>query len=143
MDTLTLNSSSVFDLKDIATKILDFSSKHKIWLFEGEMGVGKTTLIKHIAESLGSEDLINSPTYSLVNEYEDGKGETFYHFDFYRIKDEVEALEMGCEEYFYSGNICLIEWPSKIKKLIPENHLMIAMELGIKNQRIIKLTKHG
>ncbi|WP_020527899.1 tRNA (adenosine(37)-N6)-threonylcarbamoyltransferase complex ATPase subunit type 1 TsaE [Flexithrix dorotheae] len=143
MNSLILTSSSLADLNDIAGKIVEFSSDQKIWLFEGEMGVGKTTLIKHLAERLGSEDLINSPTYGLVNEYEDGNGNPFYHFDFYRIKNEVEALEMGCEEYFYSGNICLIEWPSKIEKLIPENHLMIAMELGNENQRIINLTKHG
>jgi tRNA threonylcarbamoyladenosine biosynthesis protein TsaE len=84
------------------------------------MGVGKTTLIKEIAKQLGYKDIVSSPTYSLVNEYE-GMDQKIYHFDFYRIKDETEALDMGLEDYLYTNNWNLIEWPEKIKNLLPKN----------------------
>ncbi|MBA3985642.1 MAG: tRNA (adenosine(37)-N6)-threonylcarbamoyltransferase complex ATPase subunit type 1 TsaE [Flavobacteriales bacterium] len=92
----------------------------KTLLFYGEMGVGKTTLIKEIAKQLGYKDIVSSPTYSLVNEYE-GMDQKIYHFDFYRIKDETEALDMGLEDYLYTNNWNLIEWPEKIKNLLPKN----------------------
>jgi|SRR5690606_1793448 len=112
----TLNSIS--ELPQIAQEILS-GFQHKIILFEGEMGAGKTTLIKEIIKQMGSEDETSSPTFSIVNEYETQKGKVF-HFDFYRIKSEEEALDFGVEEYFDSGNFCFIEWPEKVKNLIPE-----------------------
>ncbi len=92
----------------------------KTLLFYGEMGVGKTTLIKEIVKQLGYKDTVSSPTYSLVNEY-DGLNQKIYHFDFYRITDETEALDIGIEEYLFSNNWNLIEWPEKIENLLPHN----------------------
>ena len=88
--------------------------------FYGEMGAGKTTLIRALCEHLGVEDDVNSPTFSIVNEYRTGSGETIYHFDFYRIDKPEEAMDFGVEEYFYGGNRCLVEWPEQIERLLPE-----------------------
>ena len=96
------------------------SNNRRIWSFEGEMGAGKTTLIKAICNTLGVIDEVSSPTFSLVNEYKTKDGKTIYHFDFYRIKNIEEVYDIGYEDYFFSGNICLIEWPEKIKELLKE-----------------------
>ncbi|MDQ3393852.1 MAG: tRNA (adenosine(37)-N6)-threonylcarbamoyltransferase complex ATPase subunit type 1 TsaE [Bacteroidota bacterium] len=133
---------SLEELGTIASKIISFAVDLNIWLFVGEMGVGKTTLIKEISQQLGVIDNVHSPTYSLVNEYGLTSGEVLYHFDFYRLKYETEAMDIGVEEYFYSGNKCLIEWPEKIPSLIPEKYLMISISLTDKNQRSIFLSKH-
>ncbi|CAL2064319.1 tRNA (adenosine(37)-N6)-threonylcarbamoyltransferase complex ATPase subunit type 1 TsaE [Tenacibaculum sp. 190524A05c] len=129
---------SLDQLREIAQEVIA-SSKHKILLFNGEMGVGKTTLIKEICSILGVQDTISSPTFSLVNEYVTDKNETVYHFDFYRIKDEEEALDMGIEDYFYNDNWCLVEWPQNIKNLLPLNSVNIYIELNSDNQRNIQL----
>ncbi len=129
---------SLEQIRDIAQEVIA-SSKHKILLFNGEMGVGKTTLIKEICSILGVEDTISSPTFSLVNEYATGNNEIVYHFDFYRIKDEEEALDMGIEDYFYNDNWCLVEWPQNIKNLLPLNSVNIHIELTSDNQRNIQL----
>ena len=109
---------SLSDIQSIAKEILNFST-YKCFLFYGEMGVGKTTLIKEIAKELKVIDTVNSPTFSLVNEYRTNEDSIIFHFDFYRIDDENEALHLGFEEYFYSGNLCLIEWPENIKNIVP------------------------
>ena len=106
------------DLNDIAKKIIQ-QVENRILLFYGDMGVGKTTLIKEICKELGIEDVTSSPTFSLVNEYHTNNGEIVYHFDFYRIEKEEEAYDMGVEDYFYSDAWCLIEWPSTIQNLLP------------------------
>ncbi|CAL2084554.1 tRNA threonylcarbamoyladenosine biosynthesis protein TsaE [Tenacibaculum sp. 190524A05c] len=129
---------SLDQLREIAQEVIA-SSKHKILLFNGEMGVGKTTLIKEICSILGVQDTISSPTFSLVNEYVTDKNETVYHFDFYRIKEEEEALDMGIEDYFYNDNWCLVEWPQNIKNLLPLNSVNIHIELNSDNQRNIQL----
>mgnify|MGYP000538029329 FL=1 len=108
---------TIQDLPKIAEKVL-FNTSNKILLFYGNMGVGKTTMIKELAKRLGVKDTISSPTFSIVNEYEIDNDKV-YHFDFYRIKNEEEALDIGIEEYFYSGNWVLIEWPENIKSLLP------------------------
>lgn len=130
------------DLEVVAKEIITFAENLNIWIFAGEMGVGKTTLIKEICQVLGVKDNVHSPTYSLVNEYEGSSGETFYHFDFYRLKNETEAMDIGVDEYFYSGNKCFIEWPEKIPSLLPEQHLEISISLNDKNIRSIFLSKH-
>lgn len=140
---LYLNSRSLSDLEDLAVQIIDFAGNRKVWLLEGEMGVGKTTLAKAIFKRMGVAGTVQSPTYSLVNEYEGKEGQVFYHFDFYRIRQETEAMDMGVEEYFDSGNYCLIEWPSKISSLIPNNHLKISLTLTDHHQRNLHLSKHG
>ena len=113
------------DLPDIANKIVS-NIKEKIVLFEAEMGVGKTTLIKEICKHLGVESVISSPTYSLVNEYESRDG-LIYHFDFYRIEHEYEAIDIGAQEYFDSGAFCFIEWPERIDSLIPPEAVRISL----------------
>jgi tRNA threonylcarbamoyladenosine biosynthesis protein TsaE len=98
--------------------------------FDGEMGSGKTTLIKAVCECMGCVDGVNSPTFSIINEYFTNNGVTVYHFDFYRLKSLREALDLGVEEYFYSGNFCFIEWPQLVESLLPENHIHIHIEKG-------------
>ncbi len=113
------------ELVNLAQRIIDDFKNPKIWIFEGEMGAGKTTFIKAICKMLGVSSTVQSPTFSLINEYITDEGEEIYHFDFYRLKTETEALDFGVEEYFYSGNLCLIEWAEKIPNLIPEKFLKI------------------
>jgi tRNA threonylcarbamoyladenosine biosynthesis protein TsaE len=136
-----ISLNSLEDIADVSQKIVKFSDNLRVWAFEGEMGAGKTTLIRAICETLKVKDNVSSPTFSLVNEYETASGETLYHFDFYRIRNLREAADMGCEEYFYSGNYCFIEWPSKIDTLLPEHYLQITIELNSNSQRNIQLLK--
>lgn len=129
---------SLLEIPQIASQIIA-STSNKMLLFYGEMGVGKTTLIKEICKQLGVLDNISSPTFSLVNEYKTDKNKTVFHFDFYRINDENEALDIGIEDYFYDNHWCLIEWPQNIKNLLPleaiEIHLSI-FEDGKRNIHI-------
>ena len=129
---------SFLDLNQIAKEIIR-NSKHKILLFHGEMGVGKTTLIKEICKILGTDVLINSPTFSIVNEYITNTNEIIYHFDFFRIKNEEEALNLGIEDYFYSNAWCLIEWPSVIQNLVPLKNSTIHITELNNGQRNIEL----
>lgn len=124
------------DIKDIAKAIINVSPS-KILLFNGNMGVGKTTLIKEIANELGVDDITSSPTFSLVNEYH-GIQDIIYHFDFYRIDNEEEALDIGIEEYFYNDAWCLIEWPEKIPNLIPEDATHIQITENADGSRTIE-----
>ncbi len=113
----------VFSLDKIDSAAAHFfeSNPNKVVLFNGLMGAGKTTFIKALCRHLGVEDVTSSPTFSLVNDYETPEGKSIYHFDLYRINSEIEALDMGIEEYLYSGNWCFIEWPEKIPNLLPDN----------------------
>jgi tRNA threonylcarbamoyladenosine biosynthesis protein TsaE len=126
------------DLPTIASEIIA-SVKSKQLLFYGEMGAGKTTLIKEICNQLDVLDTISSPTFSLVNEYETSKTKKVFHFDFYRIEDEEEALDMGIEEYFDNKYWCLIEWPENIKNLLPLDAVQIYLSILDKGQRNIQL----
>lgn len=126
---MILKASSLSELDEIAKRIIDFSKEKKVVLFYGEMGAGKTTLIKIICKLLHVEDLTSSPTFSLVNEYYSPLlKDAVYHFDFYRLEDEEEAMDMGVEDYFYSNNYCLIEWPEKIPNLLPESYVTVKIE---------------
>lgn len=129
---------SIVDLTEIAIAIIA-GAKYKTLLFYGEMGVGKTTLIKEICKQLKVIDTISSPTYSLVNEYQTSKGETVFHFDFYRITNEIEALDMGIEEYLYNNHWCLIEWPQNVENLLPLEVVEIHLTLLENNQRNIQI----
>lgn len=120
-------------------KELIATTKHKIILFYAEMGAGKTTLIKEICKQLGVEDVISSPTFSLVNEYKTKDDKQIYHFDFYRIEDEEEALDIGIEDYFDSGNWCFVEWPNNIENLVPLDAVEIHISILEDNQRNIQL----
>jgi tRNA threonylcarbamoyladenosine biosynthesis protein TsaE len=106
------------DLDQIAKEVIS-TTQNKTLLFYGQMGVGKTTLIKELCKELGTDDVTSSPTFSIVNEYRTADGQTVYHFDFYRIEDENEAYDIGIEDYFYSDAWCLIEWPENIQNLLP------------------------
>jgi len=119
---------SLDEIDYIAQQILE-QKPEKVILFEAEMGTGKTTLIKALCKALKVEDTISSPTFSLVNEYETTNGELIYHFDFYRLKSEEEALDFGIEDYLYSGNFCFLEWSEKIPNLIPDKHTTIKIRV--------------
>jgi len=119
---------SLDQIQEVAEQILASNPK-KIILFNGEMGVGKTTLIKQLCRSLGVESATSSPTFSLVNEYSTSNNQIVYHFDFYRLNKETEALDMGVDDYLYSGNWCFIEWSEKIENLLPEETSIINIEL--------------
>jgi tRNA threonylcarbamoyladenosine biosynthesis protein TsaE len=116
-------------LSEVARQVIAAAGTKNIWIFEGEMGAGKTTLIKAICKELGVKGNIQSPTFSIVNEYLTDKGKTIYHFDFYRLKKEEEALDFGVEEYFDSGNICLLEWAEKIESILPDDFFKITINL--------------
>lgn len=114
----------VDDLNRVAKEFLASTGDNTIYALYGPMGVGKTTFVKAVAECLGIEDDVNSPTFAIVNEYLTAKGDSVYHFDFYRVKNIEEAMDFGYEEYFYSGNRCFIEWPEMVEPLLPDNTLI-------------------
>jgi tRNA threonylcarbamoyladenosine biosynthesis protein TsaE len=118
---------SLKDIDKIARKLLE-ESQTKTILFKGEMGSGKTTLISAMVKILGGESKVSSPTFSIVNEYK-VKSDIVYHFDFYRIKNQIEALDIGIEDYFYSGNWNFVEWPEKIKPLLPNKTTAIKLTI--------------
>jgi tRNA threonylcarbamoyladenosine biosynthesis protein TsaE len=130
---------SIDQLEEVAQKIIANNPK-KVILFHGEMGVGKTTLIKQLCKTLGVIGATSSPTFSLVNEYEATDNQLVYHFDFYRLNKEEEALDMGIDDYLYSGNWCFIEWAEKIPNLIPETHSLITISLLADGKRSLTLS---
>ena len=119
---------SLDEIQEVAQKIMAFQP-HKVLLFEGDMGMGKTTLINTLCKKMGVEGVTSSPTFSIVNEYQTSDNQTIYHFDFYRLKQETEALDFGVEDYLYSGNWCFIEWAEKISSLIPIEHSIVKFSL--------------
>ncbi|RFZ82823.1 tRNA (adenosine(37)-N6)-threonylcarbamoyltransferase complex ATPase subunit type 1 TsaE [Mucilaginibacter terrenus] len=127
---------SVEELTNAAPQILEYAGTNRIFLFYGDMGAGKTTLIKALCAQLGVIDEVTSPTFSIVNEYK-ADGNTVYHFDFYRIKDHDEALDLGYEEYFFSDNYCFIEWPEKISALIPDQYTGVRIAVHDNALRVI------
>ncbi|MEI6864749.1 tRNA (adenosine(37)-N6)-threonylcarbamoyltransferase complex ATPase subunit type 1 TsaE [Flavicella sp.] len=129
---------SLDQLSDAAKEILE-NAQHKIFLFYGEMGMGKTTLIKELTKQLGVEEETSSPTFSLVNEYISKKNETVYHFDFYRINHEEEAYDMGLEEYLYNDAWSFIEWPAVLENLLPLKCVKITITKKDDNSRTIQL----
>ena len=130
---------SIDQLEEVAQKIISENPK-KVILFHGEMGVGKTTLIKQLCKTLGVTGVTSSPTFSLVNEYEADDNQMVYHFDFYRLNKEEEALDMGVDDYLYSSNWCFIEWAEKIPNLIPEIHSVITISLLADGKRSLTLS---
>lgn len=121
---------SLSELPKVAEAVLEELRGRSVVLFRGPMGAGKTTLISRIAAALGAEDTVTSPTFALVNQYEGEGGRRIYHFDFYRINSVEEALDLGYEEYFYSGDLCLVEWPEKIEPLLPEDAMTVTITVG-------------
>lgn len=132
------------DLSSVVSQIYEIGKLYKVWLFEASMGAGKTTFISKLCEYLAVEDHVSSPTFSLVNEYESSKIGSIYHFDFYRIEEEIEALDIGVEEYFYSGNLCLVEWPEMIPTFLPDSYLKIRISQNTHTtSRDIIITANG
>jgi tRNA threonylcarbamoyladenosine biosynthesis protein TsaE len=143
-ENLEFSDISLEDLPNTVAEIYDFGKNCKIWLFKAAMGGGKTTFISSLCDFLEVEDHVSSPTFGLVNEYMSAKEGKIYHFDFYRIKNELEAFEIGVDDYFYSGNLCLIEWPEMIPSFIPDQFLLIEMNLSSEQtKRNFKISKHG
>ncbi|MDG1347299.1 MAG: tRNA (adenosine(37)-N6)-threonylcarbamoyltransferase complex ATPase subunit type 1 TsaE [Crocinitomicaceae bacterium] len=131
----TYSVPSIANLPELAKELIrDFGSS-KTWVFQGEMGAGKTTLIKAILHELGIVGLEGSPTYSLVNEYSTSKGESVYHFDLYRLNKTREALDIGIEEMLYGGGLCLLEWPEIIEDLLPEETFWFKLSILDDNQK--------
>lgn len=120
-----------YELNEIAAAaqaFIDAMNGRRIFAFYGAMGAGKTTFIKAVCRALGVEDTVTSPTFAIVNEYATAQGEPVYHFDFYRIRRLAEAYDMGCEEYFQSGHLCLIEWPELVEDALPEETVAVTIE---------------
>ena len=127
MNTITINSLS--ELSKVADLVLESLNGRNVVAFFAPMGAGKTTLISTLMETLGSEDIVTSPTFALVNQYYTETREPVYHFDFYRINSINEAFDMGYEEYFYSGDLCLVEWPEKVEQLLPDDTMVVQIEV--------------
>ena len=130
---------SIDDYPAAAREFINSMNKNRIFAFYGSMGAGKTTFIKSVCEAMGVEDAINSPTFAIVNEYEDSEQNTIYHFDFYRIKNITEVYNMGYEEYLYSDAYCFIEWPELIEELLPEESVAVMIEEGSDGSRTITM----
>ena len=123
---MEIKINGIEGLEEAAKTFVNAMGERSVFAFYGKMGAGKTTFIKALCKALGIEDIVNSPTFALVNEYRsDTTGELVYHFDFYRINKIEEVYDMGYEDYFYSGAICLIEWPELIEDLLPEDAVRV------------------
>ncbi|MCM1108602.1 MAG: tRNA (adenosine(37)-N6)-threonylcarbamoyltransferase complex ATPase subunit type 1 TsaE [Clostridium sp.] len=125
---MELKIESTERLHDAAREFINQMGEGTVFAFYGQMGAGKTTFIKAVCECLGVEDVINSPTFAIVNEYRSATGELIYHFDFYRIRKLEEVYDMGYEDYFYSGALCFIEWPELVEELLPEDAVKVRIE---------------
>ena len=133
--------TSIFNLKKAAENLITQFHEHRVFAFYGKMGAGKTTFIQTICKVLETKDNVTSPTFALINEYTTSNLSSIFHFDFYRINDLEEAFDLGYEDYFYSGNYCLIEWPEKIEPLLPENIIKVRIEVAEDETRIIHAKK--
>lgn len=129
---------SLSDLPRVAEAVVEALDGRTVVLLRGGMGAGKTTLVSRIAALLGAEDAVTSPTFALVNQYE-GTEQRIYHFDFYRIDNIEEVFDLGYEEYFYSGDLCLVEWPEKIEPLIPDDAMVVRITAGDGEERIFEI----
>jgi tRNA threonylcarbamoyladenosine biosynthesis protein TsaE len=131
-------------IRDSAREFIQYMGDNTVFAFNGKMGAGKTTFIKAICEELGVTDVINSPTFAIINEYwSDETAELIYHFDFYRIKNEREASEIGSEDYFYSGVLCFIEWPEKVTGLLPVDTVSVDIEELPDGTRQVRMSARG
>lgn len=130
------------ELDDVAHKLVQSLNEFSVIIFHGEMGAGKTTLIKAIGKTMGVTDTMSSPTFSIVNEYQTKSTKKIFHFDFYRIKNETEAYDIGTEEYFDSGHYCFIEWPEKIPSLLPIAYAEVFITSNNETNRTIAFSVH-
>ncbi len=123
-----LEINSLENINSVAKNFIDLIGDRTVFAFNGKMGAGKTTFIKAICETMGVKETVNSPTFSIVNEYEAANGQIIYHFDCYRINKIQEALDFGAEEYLYSGNLCFIEWSENIAPILPDSLVNVDIE---------------
>ena len=129
---------NIKDIRSAAKEFIKVMGDNKVFAFHGSMGAGKTTFIKAVCEELGVIEAVSSPTFAIINEYKDGEGRPIFHFDFYRINKLEEVYDFGYEDYFYSGNLCFIEWPELVESILPENTVKISIqEHGSRNIKSI------
>ena len=134
---MELKINNLENIHDVARQFVEAIGNHTLVAFYGEMGAGKTTFIKAVCNELGVIDTVNSPTFSIVNDYATADGRHIYHFDFYRLKSPQEALDFGIEEYFASNSLCLMEWPEQIEPLLPDDTLQVTIAVGTDGSRTI------
>ncbi|MBR4970565.1 MAG: tRNA (adenosine(37)-N6)-threonylcarbamoyltransferase complex ATPase subunit type 1 TsaE [Paludibacteraceae bacterium] len=126
-------------INETAKEFIAQMGDNRLFFFYGDMGAGKTTFIRAICKELGVTESVNSPTFAIVNEYTDREGKPIYHFDFYRIEKEEEAFDFGYEDYFFSGNLCFVEWPEKIENLIPNEGISVYIQEEENGERSVTL----
>ena len=137
---MEIKITSLETIREAARQFIEAMADNTVFAFYGKMGAGKTTFVKAVCEELGVTDVINSPTFAIVNEYRaDESGELVYHFDFYRIKRLEEVYDMGYEDYFYSGALCFIEWPESVEEVLPEDAVRVSIEELADGTRVVKL----
>lgn len=136
---MTLHIDSLNELPEVADAVIEALDGRSVVVFRGEMGAGKTTLIREILARLGSEDNVTSPTFAIVNQYTTADRKPVYHFDFYRIDRIEEAYDFGYEEYFYSGDLCLVEWPEKIEELLPDDVMTVRITADSEEERTFEI----
>ena len=127
------------ELISVATDFITRYGEHRIIALYGPMGAGKTTFVKALSRKMGVTDVVNSPSFAIINEYSLPAGRSIYHFDFYRLKSVTEAFDMGYEDYFYSGNYCFVEWPEKVADIMPQHHLKVTIEVLSDTERKIRV----
>ena len=133
MQDITFEINNIEELSKVSDLLLEWRDKSNIIAFYGAMGAGKTTLVKNLCQKLGVNDEVNSPTFALVNEYQTETFDSIFHFDFYRIKSLEEVFDIGYEDYFYGGSLCLLEWPELIDPLMPEHFIKVEITHGDTN----------
>lgn len=139
---MEIRINSLAEIDDAAKKFIENMGDSKVFAFYGKMGAGKTTFIKAVCEQLGVDDVITSPTFAIVNEYQSATtGDSIYHFDFYRIKKLDEVYDMGYEDYFYGGGVCFIEWPELIEELLPENAIRVDISATDDGKRTVAISQ--
>ena len=124
---MEIRITDIDHIREVAREFIEHIGDHRVFAFYGKMGAGKTTFVKAICEELGVDDVITSPTFAIINEYETPSNSPIYHFDFYRIKKLEEVYDMGYEDYFYSGSLCFIEWPELIEEILPDDAVRVSI----------------
>lgn len=136
---MQLKINNIHEINNVAKQFIDEIGNKKVFAFYGTMGAGKTTFIKAVCEELGVLETITSPTFAIINEYKDGEGNSIYHFDFYRINKLEEAFDFGCEDYFYSENLCFIEWPELVESILPDNTVKVYITETENGERLVEI----